>query len=590
MDLTGQLPCDSVQIQWIYDDDGEWAWHACVDNIILLKSIYVNNPTVKPIVSKLFAYCRIPETKPTLQFSTTDIDNDSIIYRIIIDTESNFTSPDSFTTGLYASGETVDFTFPSDLIDGETYWWKVKASDPNGSGDWGPFSDIYNFTISTEIGINNCSWYQGKAEQFNNNTLDGVIVDGDSILLTNNNVLITDTIIDEDFETGTMPGDWTVIDGGNDGDKWHVVTETASYEPPDCDSYYAFFEHGESGLQTTEYLISPACYTTNSDSLKVQYGWGYMEWTGEEWISQYRIFKSGAWGTWITIATYNTSGSGTQIVNLTGQLPCDSVQIQWEFYNDDGWYCQTAVDNVIIVKKKIQINSNGNIQTLGIAYNDLANTYTRTDWGNINWHQQSADDSLLFYVEYRDGGIWTLIPDIDLTGNSQGYKASSEYGNIDISGLNTITYDTLRLYIEFIRNLAKSQAEPALLEFEIGNQSNIITHLKTEKYIEPINNVSLIYKLQTKEAIMTDNNMFISFNIPQKSHVMVNVYNITGECIKTLVNKNLTNGQYRTVWYGKDNNESIVPDGIYFIKMETENKILNKKKIKLNREKSLKVK
>ena len=130
--------------------------------------------------------------------------------------------------------------------------------------------------------------------------------------------LITDTIIDEDFETGTMPSNWTVIDGGGDNYKWNVVATGASfYEPPDCGSYYAFYNDDAAGYgsETVEYLLSPVCYTTNSDSLKLQYGWGYMEYSGESLTSQYRIFKSGTWGTWVIIATY----TGTSVSLLKSQ-------------------------------------------------------------------------------------------------------------------------------------------------------------------------------------------------------------------------------------------------------------------------------
>jgi len=53
-------------------------------------------------------------------------------------------------------------------------------------------------------------------------------------------------------------------------------------------------------------------------------------------------------------------------------------------------------------------------------------------------------------------------------------------------------------------------------------------------------------------------------NLKNDSKVSINVYNIKGEKIRTLINENLTVGEHHIVWNGTDNNHKKVSSGIYF--------------------------
>ncbi len=161
-------------------------------------------------------------------------------------------------------------------------------------------------------------------------------------------------ILQEDFED-VWPG-WTYVDGNSDGVFWQVGTtnDLSSYTPPDYGTQYAFYSDDDAGpgINTNEEWISPALgIPPYSDSLKLQYGWGFNIWEPGEELRVYARFFNGSWGSWNLIQTYNADGSGTEEIDLSGYLPADSVQVRW-LYNDEassihyGWAC--AVDNVII--------------------------------------------------------------------------------------------------------------------------------------------------------------------------------------------------------------------------------------------------
>ena len=63
----------------------------------------------------------------------------------------------------------------------------------------------------------------------------------------------------------------------------------------------------------------------------------------------------------------------------------------------------------------------------------------------------------------------------------------------------------------------------------------------------------------------------ISFSVTQTSQfVNLEIYNIKGQKVKTLVSENLEQGQHSIVWYGKDENGKEVGSGIYLYKLQSE--------------------
>jgi len=61
----------------------------------------------------------------------------------------------------------------------------------------------------------------------------------------------------------------------------------------------------------------------------------------------------------------------------------------------------------------------------------------------------------------------------------------------------------------------------------------------------------------------------ISFSIIDAGKVSINIYNMKGQLVKTLVNEHLDPAYHTAVWFGRDNNNKAVSSGIYFYKMNT---------------------
>jgi hypothetical protein len=68
----------------------------------------------------------------------------------------------------------------------------------------------------------------------------------------------------------------------------------------------------------------------------------------------------------------------------------------------------------------------------------------------------------------------------------------------------------------------------------------------------------------------------IKYSIPQSSNVVIKVFDILGNEIETLVNKEQSTGTYEITWYAAN-----LPNGIYFYKLQAGNFIETKKMILL---------
>ena len=63
----------------------------------------------------------------------------------------------------------------------------------------------------------------------------------------------------------------------------------------------------------------------------------------------------------------------------------------------------------------------------------------------------------------------------------------------------------------------------------------------------------------------------IQFSLKEKAPVKIEIYNVKGELVKTLLNQSLTEGKHSVVWNGTNNSGNLSGSGIYFYKMTTTN-------------------
>jgi hypothetical protein len=59
----------------------------------------------------------------------------------------------------------------------------------------------------------------------------------------------------------------------------------------------------------------------------------------------------------------------------------------------------------------------------------------------------------------------------------------------------------------------------------------------------------------------------IAYALPENSRVLIQIFNVLGQSVRTLVNEEKSAGRYAAVWDGKDNDGRTIGSGIYLYRI-----------------------
>ncbi len=253
----------------------------------------VNTPTL----GDPFDNEQTADLTPTFTFTTTDPQSDDLEYEISYGTDYTFvasttinssSTPTNWSnvntpsdTNPYNSGDTISYTVPagSALTDNATYWWKVRAKDPNGANSWSPWSDADSFTASSTTLVS--TWFQTTKEQFEQGTFNGLKAS------TSGSVVVND-VVGEYGRATTTDNTWLEITTQNNYSNM-VVTGSARY----------------TGNPQPERTVRVRNKTSNSFEIKVD---DYTDaFAGGDTVVDYMVMEAGDW-------TILDGGTGTRIV------------------------------------------------------------------------------------------------------------------------------------------------------------------------------------------------------------------------------------------------------------------------------------
>jgi hypothetical protein len=75
----------------------------------------------------------------------------------------------------------------------------------------------------------------------------------------------------------------------------------------------------------------------------------------------------------------------------------------------------------------------------------------------------------------------------------------------------------------------------------------------------------------------TSTNAIISFGLPDESHVRLQVFSADGSLVRELADEALPAGQHAMYWDGRDSNNRPAAGGVYFIRLESRDRIRTQK-------------
>jgi len=149
--------------------------------------------------------------------------------------------------------------------------------------------------------------------------------------------------------------------------------------------------------------------------------------------------------------------------------------------------------------------------------------------------------------------------------------------NISLNGDYFYPFGT-SMETEYIHQFASSIEVFFYVEAEYTNgfsdPSNIVSVVLTdidEENITPMKNELYAnypnpFNLSESTRLMSTN---IRFDLKENEHVILEIFNIKGQLIKTLIDKNLNSGTHSTTWDGRNEHKNPVKSGIYLYKLQT---------------------
>lgn len=238
---------------------------------------------------------------------------------------------------------------------------------------------------------------------------------------------------------------------------------------------------------------------------------------------------------WTTTGTWNVtpqqSHSGSK--SLT-----DSPNMDYADYLDTHAQLNTPLNLTNMVNASLQFYAKADIALDGdycsLEYSLNGNNWTTMDFftGAFDWTEKTYNlNGMLgqsIYIRFR--------------------MVTNDYGNAP------------GIYIDNLRFFGSGMIVP--------NTDNVTAPPITDLVISPNP-----FKLQTR----------IDFNLNAKeaARIELNIYNLKGQKVTTLLNNSLTKGAHSTQWYGCDKNNQSVGSGIYFAVMQVNGKPVKSQKLLL---------
>jgi hypothetical protein len=515
--------------------------------VVCLEAAAPTVPTLIRIFDNAIFNAYPPSYACTLSVQSTDPEGDSIEYEIYWEHDPLFGSPNDTLAGLFASGSEATIVIPlGSAAEAESlHYWKARARDPNESNTWSSWSETRSFTIDMDLPQSSVYWCMVAGPQFGKCLTSHIRVQGGSLTLDT-------ALIDlQEFEGGGLPSlGWDIIDLDQSPNKgWkrtnalaHSGTRSARCEGDDEEVYSILV----SKLYDLEnfFACSLSCFLRDDNASLYQYH--------GLWASTHSQTDTSDFSEVDTIFATAEDTWEENKIDLSAYDGEDTVYLGYCYKETDGadWY----VDD----HKLFAVHRAGTLSTQAIAYEGLKNEDpTRSSWIGAKWTKSHEDDSIGLQIEYLSGGSWDLVPDADLPGNSNGfYDVDTFFCNVDLSGLNPGTYDTLRMRMTFKQY---GTTNPSLNMLALGMTGGIT-------FVEPIDE-------QEDFVIFSELNPFIrntmiKYRLPEMSDVKIAVYDLMGREINVLTEGRKEKGENSITWNGTDKRGSRIPVGVYIVRME----------------------
>ncbi|CAN5525469.1 hypothetical protein BH10BAC5_BH10BAC5_27910 [soil metagenome] len=256
-----------------------------------------------------------------------------------------------------------------------------------------------------------------------------------------------------------------------------------------------------------------------------------------------------------------------------------SMTTQFEFvtlkYNSTGslvWSAFNPGNGSASQVRDIKSDNSGNVFFTGITHN----VGTRSSFATVKYNSSG----ILMWSKIYNGNASTSNDEpfaiaLDNKGNS--YVTGDNNSGSANSMLTTVKYDSLGNKKWEISDLTNSYGTSGSRSISVDTTGNVyvggfannLTKYLTIKYSQTVGIINIFntvpdgFKLSQNYPNPFNPKTNINFSIPANGFVKMTIFNSLGQEVSTLINKEMTSGEYRTDW-----NAAEFPSGEYFYRLE----------------------
>jgi hypothetical protein len=262
---------------------------------------------------------------------------------------------------------------------------------------------------------------------------------------------------------------------------------------------------------------------------------------------------------------------------------------QWiNFYNGDGSSVDEPVKiisdssftNIYVTGRSVGVGNKISYDYATICYNAANGEELWT--ARYNGLNDGYDEATSITIDNKSGSIY-------VTGSSEGNNSSWDYV--------TIQYDTKGEAITETRYVENINKEYMCLFADVnldksgnvyvsglikGDDFTLITTIKYNEddktSVKKYTNKKIDYYLSPNYPNPFNCETLLDYYVPNKSMVSIEIFNVKGQHIKTLLNNdNIDTGHHTVKWNGTNENGCFVSSGIYMIVFKADDIIMKRK-------------
>ncbi|MFH1196429.1 MAG: T9SS type A sorting domain-containing protein [bacterium] len=360
--------------------------------------------------------------------------------------------------------------------------------------------------------------------------------------------------------------------GTGDNTNWHYPNELQYLNTnPPTDTYpnsgFTYFSKAQPQLDKNKFPLSAIV------NLKRFVNGSLLNWCTGTMISP-KLVLTCAHGIWINNSEFVDSLLAAPGYDNNEDNSLYGTAVSTKFYIPISWYFNTGWEDIAIIELEKPIgNSCG---WMGIAFNNDHNYFDDRVLHKFSYPGNDYDQ----YPEHCGDTLYYNygLIDVDSFGDvlGLGYKFPSFLGQ---SG-SSIFYTNNNEYLIY-GTLSMSSDSPPLgpISLHYCIKSNVFNALRyiiesTDTFVQtPDENIPESFSLEQNYPNPFNPVTTICYRLPQAGLITLEIFNVLGQKLETLVNEFQTAGKYQLQWKPQD-----LPSGIYFYRIKS-GQFINTKKM-----------